>query len=72
MQMCRESNKHLLDFPSPAEALGDAHLSEGLCWESQALSEVLQCPRVPALCLKADSKNYFCQGLSPAISCGGR
>lgn len=58
--------------PFPAQVPGGAQFSEGLCWGSQALSKVLQRPHAPSLCLKANTKNDFCQGLNPAINCGDR
>lgn len=56
--------------PSPAEVPGGAQFSEGLCWRSQALSEVLQRLHTPNLCLKANTKNDFYQWLNPAVNCG--
>lgn len=81
MQNCSESYRHLLGcllpvrlgLLPPAEAAGGAHLSEGLHWGSQALSEALQQPHVSTLCLNINRENYFCQQwtprLSPAINC---
>lgn len=76
MQMHRESYRQLLGcvlpvrfgFLAPAEAAGGAHLSEGLHWAPQALSEVLRCPHVSALRPKVNSENYFCQQQTPRLS----